>query len=233
MLEIDSFYVKFKNLLLSGKDANLNVKAEAGKASVQLTVEVDVSPHTLFTPNARNSSSKRRRRERRAAARVEAEEAATHDVADKAADKVTPGSVEEEAEKVSTDEDVKHEEKLSEEDVISSIETAEEAPTIGAALVCNPLNEVKNQDTEDRNVVRIISVIPMTNFNLSDIAIQEAIKNKIEAKNFNVKEIEVHRSAVGNFVRSDVMIEVVPGHLVKNINFEFQNCQVIPCFQPG
>ena len=36
-----------------------------------------------------------------------------------------------------------------------------------------------------------------------------------------------------NFVRSDVMIEVVPGHLVKNINFEFQNCQVIPCFQPG
>ena len=41
MLEIDSFYVKFKNLLLSGRNAILTIKSNDGKAEVNLHVELD------------------------------------------------------------------------------------------------------------------------------------------------------------------------------------------------
>ena len=44
MSEIDSFFWKFKKLLHSGKNAQLEIKAEAGKALVKLTAEVDVLP---------------------------------------------------------------------------------------------------------------------------------------------------------------------------------------------
>ena len=38
-LEIDSFIVKFKELLISGRNATLEIKAVAGKAEVNLRVE--------------------------------------------------------------------------------------------------------------------------------------------------------------------------------------------------
>ena len=63
--EIDSFVLKFKNLLLAGINANLTIKSQAGKAVLTLTAEVDVSrPHPRHVGAARL-----RRRERRAAER--------------------------------------------------------------------------------------------------------------------------------------------------------------------
>ena len=41
LLEIDSFYVKFKNLLLSGRNASLTIKSNDGKAEVNLRIELD------------------------------------------------------------------------------------------------------------------------------------------------------------------------------------------------
>ena len=38
--EIDSFILKFKNLLLSGRNATLVLKSNAGKAEVNLSVEL-------------------------------------------------------------------------------------------------------------------------------------------------------------------------------------------------
>ena len=77
--EIDSFIVKFKSLLLSGRNATLEIKSNAGKAEVNLRVELgDVScppaqhPHHL---RPRNGPAKQRRRMRRAAER-EVQEAA-------------------------------------------------------------------------------------------------------------------------------------------------------------
>ena len=46
--EIDSFILKYKNLLLAGIDANLTITSNGGKAVLTLAVEVDVSrpqPH--------------------------------------------------------------------------------------------------------------------------------------------------------------------------------------------
>ena len=40
--EVDSFILKFKNLLKSGKNTHLDIKSEAGKVSIELTVEVDL-----------------------------------------------------------------------------------------------------------------------------------------------------------------------------------------------
>ena len=38
--ELDSFYVKFKSLLRSEKDAILTIKSESGRAVVTLTVDL-------------------------------------------------------------------------------------------------------------------------------------------------------------------------------------------------
>jgi hypothetical protein len=77
MSEIDSFFIKFKQLVYSGKNAHLDVKSEAGKAIVHLTVEVDVQHQHRAQP--RNGPARQRRREKRAAAR-EAAEIANHEV---------------------------------------------------------------------------------------------------------------------------------------------------------
>ena len=67
--EIDSFILKFKNLLLSGRNATLVLKSNAGKAEINLNVELgDVLPqhgHGLD----HNGSSRQRRKLRRAAER--------------------------------------------------------------------------------------------------------------------------------------------------------------------
>ena len=81
--ELDSFYVKFKNLLRSEKDATLTLKAEAGKASVTLSVDLGhvLSEHDQLQPRGpRNGPARHRRREKRAAARAEAEKASAEGV---------------------------------------------------------------------------------------------------------------------------------------------------------
>ena len=71
--ELDSFYVKFKNLLRAEKDATLTLKSEAGRAVITLSVDLG---HVLSEPGhqqhlPRNGPSRQRRREKRAAARQE------------------------------------------------------------------------------------------------------------------------------------------------------------------
>ena len=70
----DSFFCKFKNLLHSGKNAQLEIKSEAGKAFVKLTAEVEATspPGVRF----RNGPARQRRREKRAADRADAVKAA-------------------------------------------------------------------------------------------------------------------------------------------------------------
>ena len=70
--ELDSFYVKFKNLLRAEKDATLTIKSEAGRASITLSVDLG---HVLSEPGLPhqhrpwNGPSRQRRREKRAAVR--------------------------------------------------------------------------------------------------------------------------------------------------------------------
>ena len=77
--ELDTFYFKFKNLILAEKNATLTLKSEAGRAQVTLSVDLghllpEANPHQPH--RGRNSPARQRRRERRAAARHDAKEAA-------------------------------------------------------------------------------------------------------------------------------------------------------------
>ena len=87
-LELDSFYVKFKNLLRAGKDASLTIKSESGRAVVSLSVDlghVFSEPGLHHPQQPRNGPGRQRRREKRAANRKWDAENATY-----AADEVEP-----------------------------------------------------------------------------------------------------------------------------------------------
>ena len=80
--EIDTFYFKFKNLLLAEKNATLTLRSEDGRAQVTLSVDLGhllpgAVPQHQQPHQCRNSPARIRRRERRAEARrnAEAEEA--------------------------------------------------------------------------------------------------------------------------------------------------------------
>ena len=72
--ELDSFYVKFKNLLHAEKDATLTLKSEAGRASISLSLDLGHvhSEHgQLPSSRNRNGPARQRRREKREAVRSE------------------------------------------------------------------------------------------------------------------------------------------------------------------
>ena len=54
-LEMDSFLIKFKNLWKSGRNANLTIKSNAGKAEVVLIVELDEPIHQTQHPHHQRS----------------------------------------------------------------------------------------------------------------------------------------------------------------------------------
>ena len=60
--EIESFISKFMGLLRTGKNSNLNIKSEAGKAFINMYVEVKDEPST-WPCKSRNGPSRQRRRE--------------------------------------------------------------------------------------------------------------------------------------------------------------------------
>ena len=66
MSELDSFVIKFKNLLSSGRTASLLIKAVAGKAEVKLEVKLGdalVQPplHEHHHQRSRNGPARQRR----------------------------------------------------------------------------------------------------------------------------------------------------------------------------
>jgi hypothetical protein len=80
--EIDCFVSKFKVLCQAGRSASLTLSSNAGKASLNLSVDLGVLPdeglHHPHHPrnHSRNGPARQRQREKRAAARrVQAEEA--------------------------------------------------------------------------------------------------------------------------------------------------------------
>ena len=71
--EIDSFILKFKNLLLSGRKATLLIKSNSGNAEVSLSVElgeIPPPPDQQHCHRSHNGPSGQRRHLRRAAAKA-------------------------------------------------------------------------------------------------------------------------------------------------------------------
>ena len=222
---------------MSGQSANLTLRAEAGKASLSLTVDVVLPRQVQGNPHARNSPSRQCLRERRVAARGAA---AAHETAEeaehKAAAEDVAGFLPNVAEKASENEASTKQDPTAEAN--SNVNDAAKASTV-QAVFREPSDEIENanisQETkahkfEENELASILSVIPLKHFDLKDDVINKAIKDKIEAKDFEVKQIDIHRSIRGTFVRSDVLIKPAPVEIIKKMNFQFENCQVIPCY---
>jgi ATP-dependent exoDNAse (exonuclease V) beta subunit len=207
--EVDSFFFKYKNLLIAGKKCNPD---NASRSWESLAVEVDDLRQVSPNNQGRDGSSRQRRREKRTTARCrEVAEVAEHEAAlqeeNNSADKET--------------------EVVSDHESSSQVTNAEEAPSDEAvkAVLHEPLDEIENaviaKDTKD--FTNVLSVIPFKNFNSSDDVLKKAISDKVLAKHFNMKEIEIHRSVRGTFVRGDVLIEPASGVLIKKTDFGFEN----------
>ena len=226
MSEIDSFYFKFKHLLISGLSANLNIKSEAGKAFVNLTAEVEVLFDVPRSARARNSPSRLRRTARRTAARRESAATAGQGVQDVETTESAANVKEAEVASVS--------DKGIEEEIAVTAKQNEKNAEEAKVVLHEPEDEIDNSVISNKDplteTVNLISVIPMTLFNMSDEALQKGLKDKLEAKCIVVKHIDIHRSNRGAFIRSDVLINPVERELVKNTDFLFANCQVLPCY---
>jgi hypothetical protein len=230
MSEIDSFIYEFRYLLYSGKNARLEVKSESGKATVNLTVEVEIP--TKLRYQAWNGSARQRRRDRRATARA----AAAGEVA--AADAAAVGAVTEDAavKNVVVETEEAGEARFVEEvtDVgANQFEDAVEAKELEAARSFEPEDEIVKEVNSEDNIeekCESVSVIPIRKVSADDDTIEKVIKDKFAEKGFTIFEFSIHRSAVGTFIHFDARIGPTSGKLLEKTDFGFSNCRVIPMF---
>ena len=83
---------------------------------------------------------------------------------------------------------------------------AAEAPTnenkaVKAPVLHEPVDKIENavisketKEQESKDFTNVLSVIPYKHLNFSDDVIKKAVNEKVVAKHFKVKEIEIHRS---------------------------------------
>ena len=197
--EVDSFIQKFNNLLKSGKNAHPDIKSEAGKASIKLTVEFDLDTSKNLPP-FRNGPSRQRRRERRAAERAAAAEEVV---------KPTDGSNSEKE-----DDHTRN---------ISDNKTDDNAAVKARERKTSVIQEVSNRNVEletitDANnsmkeeVCTAVSIIPVRGIDANDEAIEKVVKEKLGAKSVIIVDMFIYRSLNVVFTRCDVKIEPVEGH---------------------
>ena len=214
--EIESFISKFMGLLRSGRNATLNIQSEAGKALINLSVEVKQSSQQ--NSNSRNGPARQRRRERRAAAR---------DVA-----------VAQEEVKVVSEQDKEDSAKAAAEKQLS-FENKEASANGGAkVIITEPEDEIENISISESKKVQArpneicatLSVIPIRHLNANDDHLGKSIAAKVEAKKVKVRDVFINRSPQGAFIRCDILIEPLNGKLLEEIDFEFENCHVVPFY---
>ena len=209
MSEIDSFIWKFRKLLHSGNNAHLEIRSEAGKATVNLTAEVEIPFKPQF--QSRNGPARQRRRERRAAERAAA---AAEDAAAQ-----TEDAVEAESEKA--------------RDEADTFKDAVEATELEAARAFEPSDEISNlniYDLKSEELATAVSIVPIRRVGRNDDSIEKVRKDKFAQNSVRILEISIHRSVDGIFIRSYARIEPTIGKFLDETDFVFFNCRVIPIF---
>ena len=212
MSDIDSFIWKFRTLIHSGKNAQLDVKYEAGKATIKLTAEVDIPPSNPHQQYRHCGPAQQHQRERRAAARAAA--------------------VAEEASATSNVSLVSGEEAAINSAEVENFKDAVEATDLEAAQASEPKDEIVNEKISDEKseLSSTISIIPARRVEADDKQTEEVIKDKLAVKGVKVLEVFIQRSANGTFSRCDARIEAVQGKFIEETDFQFKNCRVIPLF---
>ena len=146
MSEVDSFIWKFRKLLHSGMNAQLEIKSEAGKAVIKLTAEVDIAPS--HETKSRNGPARQRRREKRSAARAAA-------VAEDAAAVVTEEVVEQSEDNPVSGEALGVLEKSESNDLKDAVEATE----LEAVQTIEPEDEIARDTMSDIRLEELASSV--------------------------------------------------------------------------
>ena len=85
-------------------------------------------------------------------------------------------------------------------------------------------------DEKSEELCSVVSIIPTRRVSANDESIEKVIKEKLDAKGVQIQEVCIYRSEKGIFTRCDARIDPVPGRLIKETEFGFQNCSVLPMF---
>ena len=204
-LEIDSFIVKFKGLLLSGRNATLEIKAVAGKAEVNLRVEIDdVSQIPSKQGWPCSGPSRQRRRLRRAAEREQVGENS------QASEATQAEKAEESAQAEKADEAAQAEKVSQTEDLIVK----------DTEIVNEPFKDEFCSDRSfDNAMVERILVTADCQADWSDEVVTKLVREKLDIIGIKMSSIAVNRNVRRCFESCIVKIEPVEKHLIKKEGF--------------
>ena len=184
--EIDSFIVKFKGLLLSGRNATLVIKSNAGKAEVSLNVVLgDVPPPPdQHLRQSRNGPSRQRRQCRRA----EARKASNAEEAKKASDDV-----------VNTDEVIE----------VDNCQEKDTSPVVHETLKDEFCSDEPFEEGNDEAQVEKILVVADCQADWKDDYVIKLVDEKLRMIGITMKRIIVNRNVRKCFESCLVTIETM------------------------
>ena len=208
-MEIGSFIFRCKSLLLSGRNATLLIKSDAGKAEVNLTVELpDVSlpEHLQHRRGPRNGPSRERRKLRRAAAAKEAEKATEIEASigneDTAEEEVTEGATNPEKGKVNTS---------AKNKTLEGVESE----TLKDEFCSNESFEI----TSSEELVDKILVTADCQADWNDSVVTKLINEKLNMIGIKMKSISVNRNSRRCFESCVVAIQPMQRKLILKESF--------------
>ena len=217
-LEIDSFIVKFKELLISGRNATLEIKAVAGKAEVNLRVELDDVSKILSKQGWPCSGPSRQRRRLRRAAEREAAKANTEN--DTPAEKVGRNSLAREATQAEKAEEAAQAEKADEAAQAEKVSQTEDLIVKNTEIVNEPFKDEFCSDRSfDNEMVERILVTADCQADWSDEVVTKLVREKLDIIGIKMSSIAVNRNVRRCFESCIVKIEPVEKHLIKKEGF--------------
>ena len=199
--EIDSFILKFKNLLLSGRNATLVLKSNAGNAEVSLNVDlgqVPPLPAQHVHQRSRDGPSRQRRRLRRAQARAEAEAEEATEVSD--------AEVETAAKAKDSEIDLVQTEPKTLQDEFCSDRTFEDQALIA-------------EDASEEPLVEKILVTADCQADWNDAYVTKLVDEKLKLLKIQMKSIVVNRNVRKSFESCLVTIKPIERRIIESESF--------------
>ena len=225
--EIDSFYFKFKNLLIAEKDATLTLKSESGRGQVTLSVDLGhlLSRDGTHPPHhARNGPSRSRRRERRGEARLQAAAEAA-----KSSEEVDKSDANEITEQLKiVEQPFEAEEAISEsntEQVLTTV--AEEVPD----EFCSNQEydeHPKVDDANDDTLVEEILATPDCQGGWKDEDVENIIEYNLKILGINMVKITRNRSNRGALTSCLVQIRPISWKKIEKLTLRNWSLKIMP-----
>ena len=234
--EIDSFVKKFKSLWAAGHQASLSFESKVGEVCVNLSCNFgrNLPPPVYYVEkdckkyHKNVSPSRERRRARRFAERakeVNLREDFINDnsVEESVAEDVIKNSCIEDG--VCAEEDI-----LSHENLI--LGSKNEGDVAETNVNITTVTTEEDATLKTTGMTNSVAIIPLEKVTMNDDKIRKNISEKLELNSCKVGCITIHRDASDNsFVRGDVSIELMSVSQIKDTNFGFETCVVLPCQQ--